>query len=298
VKRVAVLIALAACGKSGEKKAADEPSADAKPKVAPIDAAPATDPACAQKAKDLEPWIAQLNVEEASFEIDFVYTLVAIDRGAANVEQQIDNVFITPTQIEAFDATESNRADTKLGEKPAQDAVVARLAAIKGMGDGTRLRVDVDGAATWGDVTRTLDAAVAAGYTEAVFAFTATSRVAQPPGVEPYTTSIEVFDAARARLDALGETCKGLGRYTTQPDDVVESLLGCNCAADPDEVRKLLWVQSRWGQARPRVGVTVALGAGTTIEQPAATPWSEAHAKLVEAAPEGAPPPAITFVAK
>jgi hypothetical protein len=297
VRRVALLAGLAACGKGGEKKEAPADAAK-KPQAATVDAKPAADPACAQKAKDLEPWLAQLNAEEASFEIDFIYTLVAIDRGAANVEQQVDNVFVTPTQIEAFDASESNRAETKLGEKPAQDAVAARLAAIRGMGEGARLRVDVDGASTWGDVARTIEAAVAAGYQEAVFAFTATSRVAQPPGVEPYTTSIEVFDAARARLDTLGETCKGIGRYATQPDDVAEALVGCNCAADPDEVRRLLWVQSRWGQARPRVGVTVALGAGTAIEQPAATPWSEAHAKLLEAAPEGTPPPAITFVAK
>lgn len=294
MKRIAFLLAVGGCGKAEEKKTPNETAQ--KPVAA--DAKPASDPACAAKAKELEPWIAQLDAEERSHEVDFVYQLVVIDRGAASVEQKIDNVYITPTAIEAFDESEANRADTKLGKNPAQKAVAERIATIKGMGQGERLRVDVDEGATWGDVTRTLDAAVAAGYQEALFAFTAKSTLEPPPGVEPYTTSMEVFDQAGDRLEALGETCRGLGKYTSQPDDVAEALVGCNCAADPEEVRALLWKRSRWHQARPRVGVVVALGGGTSIEQPKATPWSQAHARLVELAAEGAPPPALKLVAK
>ena len=297
MKRIALLLALGACGKAEEKKAPD----DTTQKPVAVETKPATDPACAAKAKELEPWIAQLNAEERSHEVDFGYKLVVIDRGAADVEQQIDNVFITPTQIEAFDETEANRADTKLGKNPAQKAVIERFATIKGMGQGERLRVDVDEAATWGDVARAIDAAVAAGYKEALFAFTAKSKLEPPPGVEPYTTTTEAFDQAAARLEELGKTCKGLGPYTTEAARVTEVLVECNCAADPEEVRALVWKRSRWHQARPRVGVVVALGGDTApapIEQPKATPWSEAHAKLVALAAEGAAPPSVKLVAK
>src|SRR5687768_4870553 len=165
MKRIAWLMVLGACSKAEEKKAPDETSQ----KPVAVETKPATDPACAAKTKELEPWIAQLNAEERSHEVDFGYKLVVVDRSAADVEQQIDNAFITATQIEAFDETEANRADTKLGKNPAQKAVVERFATIKGMGQGERLRVDVDEAATWGDVARTIDAAVAAGYKEALF---------------------------------------------------------------------------------------------------------------------------------
>jgi hypothetical protein len=294
MKRLAFLLVLGACGKADETKGREETA----PKPVGLDARSATDPACASKAKELEPWLAQLNLEERTFEVDFVYELVVIGRGPAGVEQQIDNVFITPTRIEAFDETEANRAETKLGERPAQQAVVQRLAAIKAMGQGVRLRVDVDQAATWGDVARAVEAAAAAGYEEALFAFTATSKLEPPPGVEPYTTTMEAFDEAGARLEALGATCKGLGKYSSDAAGVSEALVGCHCAADPDEVRALLWKRSRWHQARPRVGVVVALGEGTVVEQPKATPWSEAHTRLLELAPDGAPPPAVKLVAR
>ena len=297
MKRLAILVALGACSKSEEKKEAKAPDEPAQKPVA-VGGKPAADPACAAKAKELEPWLAQLNAEERTFEVDMVYRLVVIDRGAAEVAQQIDNVFITPTAIEGFDETEANRADTKLGKNPAQKAVVERIATIKGMGQGEVLRVDVDEAATWGDVSRTLDAAVAAGYQQALFAFTATSKLQPPAGVEPYTTSMEEFDAAGARLEALGETCEGLGKWTTGAEDVSRALVGCRCAADPDEVRALLWKTSRWHQGKPRVGILVGLGEGTVIAQPKATPWSEAHAKLVELAAEGAPPPSLKLVAR
>lgn len=294
MKRVVMLLAAAACGNAEEKKTPEE--ATAKPVAG--DAKAAADPGCAAKAKELEPWLAQLAGEERSHEVDFGYKLVVIDRGAASVEQRIDNVYITPTAIEAFDESEANRADTKLGKHPSQKAVVERVATIKGMGEGVRLRVDVDEGARWGDVTRTVDAAVAAGYQEALFAFTARSRLEPPLGVEPYTTSTELFDQAGDRLEALGTTCSGLGKYTSDPARVSAALAGCNCAADPEEVRALLWKRSRWHQARPRVGVVVALGGGTVVEQPTATPWSEGHAKLLELAAEGAPPPQVGLVAK
>jgi hypothetical protein len=78
------------------------------------------------------------------------------------------------------------------------------------------------------------------------------------------------------------------------------ALLECNCAVDLDEVRALEWQDKRWHQARVRVGVAVQLAgdATTQIALPARTPWSEAHKKLLEAAPEGSAPPAVKLVAK
>jgi hypothetical protein len=63
-------------------------------------------------------------------------------------------------------------------------------------------------------------------------------------------------------------------------------VLACNCAADPDELRKLAWIDARWHQAVPRVGVVLQLdpAATTTITLPPKTPWSEASAKLLAAA--------------
>lgn len=292
MKRIALIALVAACGKGEEKKpVAEKPTA--------ADAKAAADPACAAKAEELEPWIAQLDKEESTHEVDFVYELVAVDRGAEKVEQRIDNVFVTPTQIEAFDETESNRADTKLGKNPAQKAVAERLATIHGMGQGDRIRIDVDKAATWGDVARTVDAAVAAGYREALFAFTATSKLEPPAGVESRTTSMEVFDQAGARLDELGKTCPGISEYADAAR-IAAALVECHCAVDVEEIRRLAWIQSRWGQARPRTSATVTLGGdgAAEIAQPKATPWSEAHARLLELAAEGAPPPAVRLVAR
>jgi hypothetical protein len=65
--------------------------------------------------------------------------------------------------------------------------------------------------------------------------------------------------------------------------DTAAAIAECNCAVDPDEVRAVMWRNERWQQASPRTGVDVSLGAETTIEQPAKTPWSEAHAKLLDA---------------
>jgi hypothetical protein len=282
MKPVAFLLILAACGK------ADEPRPEATPTT--------VDPACETAVKELEPFVAQLAAEEATHEVDFVYALAVVDLPAAKVEQEIDNVYVTAKAIEAFDETEVNRADTKLGETPAQSAVVERLAAIEAMGSGERLRVDVDGAARWADVARTIEAATAAGYKEAIFAFTAASKMTAPAGVEDRTTAIEVFDAAGARMEELGKTCPGLGKYTSDAAAITTALLGCNCAAAPDEVRALRWKLARWGQARPRVGVVVALGGpgAQPIEQRGDAPWSEAHVALVEARTKGA----VTLVAK
>jgi hypothetical protein len=295
MKRFAVLTLLVACGKA-EEKAGGPPTTvgrAATPDAAAV--AAGGDPSCVARVKELEPFLVQLRLEEDSHEIDFVYTLVVLDRPAAKVEQAIDNVFVTTTAIEPFDETETNRADTKLDNAPSQKAVVDRIAAIKSMGQGDRIRIDVDERARWGDVARTVDAAVAAGYKEASFAFTARSTLAAPAGVEDRTTSVEVFDAAGARLDELGKTCEGLNKYSGDAAEIAAALVACNCAADPDEIRVLRWTLARWGQARPRVGVVVQLGGVGTqkVEQPKDTPWSAAHAKLLEVAATSA----VTLVA-
>jgi hypothetical protein len=66
-----------------------------------------------------------------------------------------------------------------------------------------------------------------------------------------------------------------------------------------DDMRAQMFKETRWHQAVPRVGVVVQLGdGGVTVTASPKALWSEAHAKLVEAAADGAPPPTVKLVAK
>jgi hypothetical protein len=304
---------LAAC--SGRKADAPNPEAKATPAEP---AKPATVPACAAKAKDLEPWLVQLEQEVSSHEIDFGLKLQPIDRAPYPVEQRIDYVSITDQCRALFEESEANHVGCSLDKLGGEDALVERLKAAhdqKGKGGvDDVLRLDVDGKAHWGDVARIVEAAAKAGYTNALFGFTATSKLAQPPGVDASTVTEETFDRASKRLDELQTACKPwksaiLGHRYVEPkgenaravgQETAAALVACNCAADPDEVRRVQWIVGHWHQATPRVGVTVALGGdGTEIAVPAATPWSEAHQKILAAAPtDAAMPPRVRLAVK
>jgi len=311
-----ILFLLSASVAACDKKPTPAPAAAAAKMVEPPApaAAAAADPACAAKVKQLEPWLAQLDLEARSHEIDFGYTLQPIDRAPMPVTHHVDNVAITRTSIAAFDVSEHDHARNELGDHPAQKALDDRLVKIHDMKAGADeidpapddlIRIDVDQRAAWGDVARALDAATKAGYHNAVFAFTAKSTLAQPPGVDATTTSETAAREASDKLDALQNTCKPWSRAALHAparnvppaDDaanhakaIAAALVECNCAADPDEIRRLSWIDGHWHQALVRVGVTLPLdpAATTTIALPAKTPWSEAHAKIVEAGAQGA----------
>jgi hypothetical protein len=291
------------------------------------DAGKQADAACVAKLKDFEPWFAALKLEVWSYEIDFGAVLQKTSRSPDPLPNTtVDSVRITPTAIDAWDVSQHDHVSSELGGKaPEQAKLVEVLTRYRGMaspptgyqhGPDDLLRVDVDEKAPWSDVTRVVDAAKTAGYAKLVFAFTATSKVAQPPGVTPTITDAEIVKAAGKKLDELAKTCPAWGRANNHlPEDrvsadvdtkawaktVAEGLASCNCAVDTEEIKKLTWQHDRWGQATSRVGVTVALAgdAPATIELPAATPWSEAHTKLLDASPEGAPTAKpVVFVAK
>lgn len=320
MKHWAALVLIAACGKGS--KSDDQPVGVAHlrheepAKGSAVVLPPATyDEACAAKLKDFTPWLTALELERSSYEIDFMYKLQKIDRAPLPVPQKIDAVEITASHIEAFDATEANHADSKLGEKPTQKALEDRLKAIHDMADETpdRLRADIDEKATWNNVARVMDAAAKAGYKQVVFAFTATSRLAIPPGDNEWTMTREDVDAASKELEEMQKKCpawdRAIFRHVPNPDEVVdaknwateitEAFEKCNCAVSVDDAKVQLFKEARWLQAVPRVGVVVQLAdTGATVTSPGKALWSDAHKALLAAAADGAPPPTVKLVAK
>ena len=88
--RIAYLACLlVACGKA---KPADKVAAKA-------GTAAIADAACAAKVKDLEPWLAKLDLEKKSYEIDMGPKLLLLDREPAPVPTHIDAVEIRKTSI-------------------------------------------------------------------------------------------------------------------------------------------------------------------------------------------------------
>jgi hypothetical protein len=316
-----------ACSKSDTKqKSSDESkpstSVGSAGSAGSAEAAPATSPACAAKVKELEPWLAQLGIETASHEIEMGGTLPTIDRAAVPLSRVSDWLLIG-SSLSAYDATVRSVAGTDKPLARTAKAITDRLTQMhstptpseeRGAAPTDQLRINVDEKTPWKDVVLVVDAAAKAGYTEALFAFGAKSKMTAPAGAEATTTSADAASQASKALEALREKCKAWDRavlrHTFNPDraenakavarETAAALAECNCAADVDEVKKLTWQSERWHQARLRTRVVVKLaGEGaTTIALPAKTPWSAAHAKLVEAAPEGAPPPAVKLVVK
>jgi hypothetical protein len=325
---MACAVFVIACGKGGAKK--DEPvmgsAATGSPAVGDkagsamgsAAVAKGPDPACSAKVKELETWLTDFELETSSYEIDFGYKLQPIARAPLPVSQHGDAVEIRATSIEAFDDSEHNHADSKLGANPAQKAVEERLATIHGMANDAadRIRIDVDQKALWKDVVRVVSAAEKAGYTEAVFAFTATSKLPVPAGLEAWTQKSEDVDAAGKRIEEMQKQCKAwesalfshvpkqdrAENARAQASEIAAAIEKCNCAVDIEEMKTQMFKRERWKQAVPRVGLTISIGPGDKSVEVAAAgsaPWSDAHAKLVEAVAEGVPsPPTIRFKAK
>ncbi|HTL35900.1 MAG TPA: hypothetical protein VL326_22375 [Kofleriaceae bacterium] len=327
---MACAVFVIACGKGGAKKdesvtgsaatgsaAVGEKAGSAAAGSAAV-VAKAPDPACSAKVKELVPWLTDFELETSSYEIDFGYKLQPIARAPMPVSQHGDDIEIRQKSIEGFDDSEHNHADSKLGANPAQKAVEERLAAMHGMANENpdRIRIDVDQKALWKDVVRVVNAAEKAGYKEAVFAFTATSKLPVPAGLEPWTQKSEDVDAAGKRIEDMQATCKEWrsASYSHAPkpspledaqalaSELAAGIEKCNCAVDIEEVKTQMFKAARWKQAVPRAGVTISIGPGDKSVEVAAAgsaPWSEAHAKLVESVAEGVPsPPTIRFKAK
>lgn len=286
MRRIALALALAACGKS----AAGKPDR------------------CTATTADLTAWLATLEVENRSHELDFGYVLQVVDRAPMPIPTHVDNVEITPQHISVFDISEHDHAQGSLGDHPTPKAILDRLVATRAQKAGPDeyapapddlLRLDVDRAVPWGAVAIVVDAATQAGYKHVLFAFTATSRLSRPPGVPETTDTERAAREASDKLDALNAQCKAFQRAArhvpakdlspaddalAHAQEMVAALDECKCVPNPDELRKEKWIDAHWHQAKPRVGVEVALDpAATPIVLPALTPWSEAHAKILAA---------------
>jgi hypothetical protein len=315
MRHLAAIVALLVACDSKSNRGKEPPP---KPRPEPV---AVVDPACAAKVKDFEPWITAIQLESASSEIDFGSIMQAIPRAAWPVDQEVDLVIITAKRIDAYDATEHNHVGSSLGQDSSQPKLVAELTRTHGIppdpkerdaGPKDRLRIDVDKDATWGDVARVVEAATTAGYTELVFTFTAISPLTPPAGLPATMTDRQVVLDAEHELEALQDRCKpwstalmtgggaDRGEHAKALGKAIAAgILACNCAVDLDKAKQVIWKAQRWHQAKPRVPVRVRLGGDVVIEQPAATRWSEAHAKLLAAVPEGsATPPAVKLVAK
>ena len=252
-------------------------------KTKPVEAK-ATDPACAAKAKELEQWLTQLQDETSSYEINFGWKPVVIDRAPAKVTQQADYLVITPKTVSAYDHSESNHVDNNIGPNADEKKVKERLTTtfgMKGAKDGDDiLRIDVDEATPWSEVQKLVDGATQVGYKKVVFAFEATSKVAQPAGVPAKIEDSAMTDEAGKRLDEFRKLCSGWGYSASS---MATALVACNCKVDPDEVRAVMWKKEKWHQAHSRVGVEVPIANdGDAIALAGTTPWSEAHKQFLE----------------
>src|SRR5262245_56461169 len=123
---IACLVVALGCSDKHEQKAPPVTKQPDKPA--------ARDTACVAKTKELEPWLAALDLESASYEIDFGFMLQPIDRAPFPVEQHIDSVSITKKTIGAYDIGEHNHAGSDLGKQ--QRALEAKLAEMKGKAAG------------------------------------------------------------------------------------------------------------------------------------------------------------------
>jgi hypothetical protein len=279
-----------------------------------------TSPECAAKVAELGPWLEKLELEQASHEIDFGYSLQVIDRAPAPLPRRIDIVMIEDKELNAFDANESNYAQSTFEGAPTQKMLDDKLALMfaakatdKPEAPDDTVRIDVDPKARWGDVVRVVDAATKAGYQRAMIAFTATSKLEPPLGAKPSYSDAEELSKANRRMEEIRETqCKewdrAVMRHTWTADraanaravakETADAIAACNCAANPEEVRALKWIDAHWHQATIRVPILVQLGPkGNEIALPAATPWSDAHAQVLANVAEGAEP-RLAFVAK
>jgi len=278
MNRLGILLVIVGigCGKSAEDKRSAG-SAEAKP------VKPATDPACAAKLDGFATWMAALDEEKAAYEIEMSGHLATIDRAPAPVDQELDAIVLTPNRLEGYDASESNHVGGDLGKTDAD--ILAKLTKMHALTNknADRIRVDIDEATPWAQAVRVVDAIQKAGYTHALFAFAATSKVVPPAGVEPWTMTEEAHDAATAKLAALKKGCKDWNDgIITSAKELAAALASCNCAADPDDVRVQTFKATRWHQAHPHVGVLVQLGdGGTAIAAPASATWAEGAKQLV-----------------
>jgi biopolymer transport protein ExbD len=275
MKTWVLVLALVAC-KGNEKKSGLVEDKTAEP-------APKVDADCANKANQLQAWLEQLREQKSTEEINFGWQPVVLDLAPAKVTQEVDNVTVTPKSVAAFDSSESNHVGDNIGANADAKKVSERLTTIFKMKTGKDddvLRVDVDAATQWSEVAKLVDAAAQVGYTKVIFAFEATSKLAMPNGVTGLTTDSKVTDEANAKLEEMRKTCPGWG-YS--PAKNAEAIRNCNCKVDPDEVRVQMWKAEMWHQAHTRVGVELAIAKdGRAIEQPGATPWSEAHKMIID----------------
>lgn len=268
---------------------------EGRPAPTPIEK-PTPDPACAAKAAELAPFLAQLYLESASAEINMGWTPQIVDRTAAPVEQfTADAVTLTPEVKAAFDASETNHVDNNLGVSLERLQKTFETKTEK-RANHAKLRIDVDVAVTWGDVVGVVDAARTAGYTDVVFAFETVSKLSPPPGVPSRTEDLGSFDKAEARRSELVKLCDplasvGLNAMNDSPIQMAkargtltaEALVTCNCKPTPDELKAAIWQTERWTQAHLRTPISIKLAGDSAIEQPSAMPWSEAHRALLDA---------------
>lgn len=312
------VVLVAACGKSSE------PAREPPPAGSGSGSAVVTSPECAEKVKELGPWLEQLAVEQASHEIDFGYKLQVIERAPLPMPRKIDLVMVKAKSLDAYDLAGTKHEELELANVPAQKDLEAALAQMfatkpdavdKALPPPDLLRIDVDVAARWSEVVRVVDAATKAGYARVMFGFTATSKLQPPIGLPLEVTDADAISKANHRLEEIGDKdCKPLFRAAVRhewnPDraedvrtrarEKAAAIAACNCAASPDEIRALAWVDAHWHQATIRVPLVVSIGGASPAEIALAksTPWSDAHARLVAAAPDGQPPPLVKLVAK
>ena len=75
-----------------------------------------------------------------------------------------------------------------------------------------QLRINIDEKAAWSDVGLAVDAAAKAGYTEALFAFGAKSKLTAPAGVPDFMTSADAASQANKALILKGARSVHTGR--------------------------------------------------------------------------------------
>jgi hypothetical protein len=172
-----------------------------------------------------------------------------------------------------------------------------RTSSWRGDGDGRRVLLMFDAAATWDRVVAVVEAATAAGFESPELVFGVPSRAQPPPRsaiddeLDRLEAQADVTNKATQLAEIVQRVVKGCPALTrsfggvranedkapaeTLIASIEPALVECGCSVDVDAVRSVVWRVLTNPHPVTVLAIRVDRGA-KAIELPAATPWREA----------------------